>query len=69
VEEDVLGTERVLSHSNYVPCARCGAMVPRQAAAVVPGDAFEDGSEFQYLCRDCQQAIADGEKDLPTTLV
>lgn len=69
VEEDVLGTQRVLSHNNYVTCSRCGNAVPREMASIVEGDAIEDGSEYTYLCSDCQRALADGEKDLPTTLV
>jgi hypothetical protein len=41
-------------------------MFPREAVAIVPGDALEDHSEYTYLCRDCQQALANGETDLPT---
>ena len=69
MEEDVLGTQQVMRHQEYVVCSRCGNMTSRQAAAVVPGDALEDHSEYTYLCRDCQQALADGEQDLPTTVV
>lgn len=68
MEEDELGTQRVLSHTHYVTCARCSAVVPQRMATLVPGDALEEGSEFQYLCPDCQQALANGEKDVPTTL-
>ena len=68
MEEDELGTQRVISHAQYVTCARCGAFAARQSAALVPGDALEDSSEFQYLCSNCQQALADGEQDLPTAL-
>jgi hypothetical protein len=67
VEEDELGTRRVLSHVQYVTCVRCGAVVARHSAVVVPGDALEEDSEFQYLCADCQKALAGGEQDLPTT--
>jgi hypothetical protein len=69
MEEDELGTQRALGHAEYVACARCGRMTPKQSAAIVPGDALEDQSEFQYLCQECQAALASGEKDLPTTLV
>ena len=69
MEEDELGTQRALGHAEYVACARCGRMIPKQTAAIVPGDALEDQSEFQYLCQECQAALASGEKDLPTTLV
>jgi hypothetical protein len=40
-------------------------MIPIEAAAIVPGDALEDHSEYTYLCQNCQQALADGETDLP----
>jgi DNA-directed RNA polymerase subunit RPC12/RpoP len=69
VEEDVLGTQRVLNHTVYVTCSRCGQAVPRATASIVEGDALEDGSEYTYLCADCQRALADGEQDLPTTLI
>lgn len=69
MEEDVLGTQRVLSHTPYVTCSRCGKVVPKSTASIVEGDALEEGSEFSYLCADCQRALADGEKDLPTTLI
>jgi hypothetical protein len=69
MEEDELGTQRALGHAEYVACARCGRMTPKQSAAIVPGDALEDQSEFQYLCQECQAALAAGEQDLPTTLV
>ncbi len=64
MEEDVIGTERVLRTANYVTCARCGAVVASRTATLVPGDALEDGSEFTYLCADCQRSLADGEQDL-----
>ncbi|HZC76658.1 MAG TPA: hypothetical protein VE258_02865 [Ktedonobacterales bacterium] len=67
MEEDELGTQRVLHHNAYVSCSRCGRPLPAETAAVVSGDALHDHSEFTYLCVDCQQALADGEKDLPTT--
>jgi len=35
-------------------------------AKVVQSDVLDDGkSEFEYLCPDCQKALASGEKDLP----
>jgi RNA polymerase-binding transcription factor DksA len=66
MEEDVVGTERVLHHGSYVACSRCGAVVDTRSAALVPGAALDDVSEFQYLCAGCQQALADGEQDLPS---
>jgi DNA-directed RNA polymerase subunit RPC12/RpoP len=68
VEEDEVGTNRSLGHAEYVTCARCGRPTRKQDAALVQGDALEDLSEYQYLCAACQQALADGEVDLPTTL-
>ncbi|WIG58569.1 MAG: hypothetical protein OJF49_001315 [Ktedonobacterales bacterium] len=68
MQEDVIGTQRTISHIEYVTCSRCGQVTPRQDASLMPGDALEDRSEFAYLCKDCQEALAAGEKDLPTTL-
>lgn len=65
MEEDELGTQRAIRHRTYVACSRCEQMIPIEAAAIVPGDALEDHSEYTYLCQNCQQALADGEKDLP----
>lgn len=65
VEEDEIGTARALSHGDYVACVRCGRVTPRQEVALVQGDALEDTSEYEYLCAACQQALADGEVDLP----
>lgn len=69
MEEDILGTQRVLNGTVYVTCARCGHAVPQATASVVEGNTLEDGSEYTYLCADCQRALANGEKDLPTTLM
>ena len=67
MEEDELGTQRVLHHVEYVTCSRCGRAVDKRFATVVPGDAMDDGLEYRYLCADCETALADGEQDLPTT--
>ena len=68
MEEDELGTRREIGHIEYIACSRCGKLAQREEMAVMPGDALEDHSEFQYLCADCQAALADGEQDLPLTL-
>jgi DNA-directed RNA polymerase subunit RPC12/RpoP len=68
VEEDEVGIHRALGHKEYVTCSRCGRPIPRQEAAIVQGDALEDQSEYQYLCQTCQNTLANGEIDLPTTL-
>ncbi|MFI5271807.1 MAG: hypothetical protein ACHQ4H_02085 [Ktedonobacterales bacterium] len=65
MEEDEIGTSRELGHTDYVACARCGQPTRKQDAALVQGDALEDNSEYTYLCTACQQALADGEVDLP----
>ncbi|MGH2514462.1 MAG: hypothetical protein ACRDHP_02295 [Ktedonobacterales bacterium] len=64
MEEDELGVLRELGHREYVTCSRCGAPVTRDAAAMAPGEALEDASEYRYLCPNCQTALADGEPDL-----
>lgn len=66
MEEDELGVLREIGHRAYVTCSRCGAPVALASAALLPGDALEDHSEYRYLCSDCQKALADGEVDLPT---
>jgi endogenous inhibitor of DNA gyrase (YacG/DUF329 family) len=65
VEEDELGVLREMGHREYVTCSRCGMPVARSAAAIAPGDALQDHSDYRYLCPDCQKALADGEVDLP----
>jgi hypothetical protein len=68
MEEDELGTQREIGHAEYVVCSRCGKLARRGDMALVPADALEESSEYQYLCADCQSALADGEQDLPLTL-
>jgi DNA-directed RNA polymerase subunit RPC12/RpoP len=65
VEEDELGLQHVIGHTEYVSCSRCGAVVPRGAAVAVPADALEGPSEYEYLCANCRASLADGEQDLP----
>lgn len=66
MEEDELGLQHVIGHSEYVSCSRCGAAIPRNAGAVVTADALEGLSEYEYLCENCRAELADGEQDLPT---
>lgn len=68
MQEDLLGPQQEVLGAEYVLCARCGAPVARDAARVVPADALDTRSEYDYLCPDCDLALADGEQDLPTTL-
>lgn len=65
MEEDEMGVRRSIGHREYVECSRCGRPTTASAAAVVPGDALESQSEYEYLCERCQQALAEGEQDLP----
>ncbi len=65
MDEDELGIQRELGFADDVECARCGRMGPPSQMALVPSDALEAGSEYEYLCADCQAALADGEQDLP----
>ena len=65
MEEDELGLQHVMGHTEYVSCSRCGAPIPRDAATLVQADALAGSSEYEYLCANCRAALADGEKDLP----
>jgi hypothetical protein len=68
MEEDEIGVQRVFGHQDYVECSRCGLPTNARSAAVVPGDATESQSDYEFLCPSCRQALADGEQDLPLTL-
>lgn len=64
MQEDVLGTRRTAFSETYVNCARCNRATRLQY--VIQSDVLSDShSEFEYLCPECQKALADGEKDLP----
>lgn len=67
MQEDILGTRRtVITEKSYVNCGRCGKVTQSRYAHVVPGDVLSDSlSDFEYLCPECQKALAEGEKDLP----
>lgn len=66
MEEDVIGTQRaVIGSKILVQCSRCGKPTPRNKAAIMQTSLLSDSnSEFEYLCQDCQKAVATGE-DLP----
>lgn len=68
MQEDVLGTQRTVAPAVVVvQCARCGKATPRaQARIVAPTTLSDSHSEFEYLCRDCDAALNDGEQDLAT---
>jgi hypothetical protein len=66
MQEDVLGTRRTAISETYVTCARCNKATRLRHARIIQSDVLSDShSEFEYLCPECQQALADGEKDLP----
>lgn len=66
MQEDVLGTRRTAISETYVTCARCNKATRLRYARIIQSDVLSDShSEFEYLCPECQQALADGEKDLP----
>lgn len=65
VEEDEIGAQRVIGHSDYVECSRCGLPTLRWLAQMIPSNALETQSDYEFLCESCRQALADGEQDLP----
>jgi endogenous inhibitor of DNA gyrase (YacG/DUF329 family) len=68
MQEDILGTRRTAISGTYVNCARCGKATHLRYASVIQSDVLsESNSEFEYLCPECQKALANGEKDLPLT--
>ena len=68
MQEDVLGTRRTAIPETYVNCARCGKATRLQYARIIQSDVLsESNSEFEYICPECQKALAAGEKDLPIT--
>ena len=65
MQEDVLGTRRAAISETYVTCARCNKATKLRYARVIQSDVLSDShSEFEYLCPECQKALANGEKDL-----
>src|SRR6266567_3739644 len=66
MQEDVLGTRRAAISETYVNCARCNKVTSLRYARIIQSDVLSDShSEFEYLCPECQKALAEGEKDLP----
>ena len=65
MQEDVLGTRRTAVTETYVTCARCSKATRLRHARVIQSDVLSDGkSEYEYICPECQKALAAGEKDL-----
>ena len=66
MQEDVLGTRRTAISDPLVTCARGSKVTRLRYARIVQSDVLSDShSEYEYLCPECQKALADGEKDLP----
>jgi len=66
MQEDILGTRRTAIPETYVTCARCNKATRLRYARIIQSDALsESHSEYEYLCPECQKALANGEKDLP----
>lgn len=66
--EEELAAQRMMGRPDYTVCDRCGKAMPKSEATPVEADALEGTSQFAYLCRDCQAALANGERDLPLDL-
>ena len=65
MQEDVLGTRRTAISDPFVTCARCNKATRLRYARIVESDVLsESNSEYEYLCPECQKALANGEKDL-----
>jgi predicted SprT family Zn-dependent metalloprotease len=65
MQEDVLGTRRTAISDPFVTCARCNKVTRLRYARIVQSDVLsESNSEYEYLCPECQKALANGEKDL-----
>ena len=65
MQEDVLGTRLTAISEIYVNCARCDKTTRLRDARIIQSDVLSDShSEFEYLCPECQKALANGEKDL-----
>ncbi len=65
MQEDVLGTRLTTTSETYVNCARCNKATLLRYARIIQTDVLTDSkSEFEYLCPECQKALASGEKDL-----
>jgi endogenous inhibitor of DNA gyrase (YacG/DUF329 family) len=65
MQEDVLGTRLTAISETYVNCARCNKATLLRHARIIQSDVLsESKSEYEYLCPECQKALASGEKDL-----
>lgn len=66
MQEDILGTRRTAIADPFVTCVRCNKITRLRNARIVQADVLsESHSEYEYICQECQQALANGEKDFP----
>lgn len=66
MQKDILGTRRTAVAEAYIVCGRCGKATHRHHICIIQSDVLSDTkSEFEYICPECQKALARGEKDLP----
>lgn len=69
MQEDILGTRRTAISETFVSCARCKKLTRLRDAQIIQSDVLSDShSEFEYLCPECQKALAQGELDTDLTL-
>lgn len=65
MQEDVIGTRRTAISDPFVTCARCNKVTRLRYARIIQSDVLSDSnSEYEYLCPECQKALANGEKDI-----
>jgi hypothetical protein len=65
MQEDVLGTRRTAIPEKLVTCSRCNKVVRLRDARLVQSDVLSGTiSEYEYICRECDKALAEGEKDI-----
>ena len=65
MQEDVLGTRRTAISDPFVTCARCNKATRLRYARIVQSDVLSESNyEYEYLCPECQKALANGEKDM-----
>jgi hypothetical protein len=68
MQEDILGTRRTAISETFVTCARCNKVTRLRYARIIQSDVLSGShSEFEYLCPECQAALAKGELDTDLT--
>jgi hypothetical protein len=60
MEEDVLGTRKEVVGDRYTQCTRCGAVILKEEATLIP--VFGPQVPIQEeLCRQCRRDLESGE--------